>query len=35
MHILNLCYSALSTGEGCQCNVSMTYYSKIWLNSEP
>ena len=39
MYILDICCSALSPGEGgggwCPCNVSKTYYSKIWLNSEP
>ena len=37
-----MCYNAVSAGKGvggggvkCQCNVSKTYYSKIWLNSEP
>ena len=38
MFILDICCNALSAGErgwGRQCNVSKTYYSKIWLNSEP
>ena len=35
MYILNICCSALSAGKGggggvCQCNVSKTYYSKIY-----
>ena len=32
MFILNICCSALSAGKGggCQCNVSTTYYSKIY-----
>ena len=36
MYNLNTCRSALSAGKGggCQCNVSKTYYSKTWLNSE-
>ena len=33
MYILNICCSALSAGKGgggCQCNVSKTYYTKIY-----
>ena len=34
MYILDICCSALSAGEGgggeCQCNVSKTYYSKMY-----
>ena len=32
MYVLNICCSALSAGKGgvCQCNVSKTYYSKIY-----
>ena len=32
MYILDICCSALSAveGGGCQCNVSKTYYSKMY-----
>ena len=33
MYILDICCSSLSAGEGgggCQCNVSKTYYSKMY-----